>query len=272
MTKITLNHFFIFSQASIRLYLNFYLCLHIVALITICILPKFIKDERRSNLVATPVQEKLRTDCADAVSAPNGSNLKKLPTNEQNSLKSILAVNAASYLNTDLNNEFIESNYESSKQQQQQKQQQLQQKREHQQKRTNLTSELNNIASDARDAVSVKHDQCEMDQLSSKLKEKIEAETKNIEEFIDKTVTETVSGIVCFKNDLMRDCEFPHALRKRNTANLTTTVNDVAVNAACIKPPSDENAPFLKKEIEVINAVVQQANVLPAVLSNGHAK
>jgi len=48
-----------------------------------------------------------------------------------------------------------------------------------------------------------------MDQLSSKLKEKIEAETKNIEEFIDKTVTETVSGIVEFKNDLMRDIEFP---------------------------------------------------------------
>ncbi|KAI9582424.1 lysophospholipid acyltransferase 1 [Glossina fuscipes] len=267
-------------MASIRLYLNFYLCLHIVALITICILPKFIKDEKRMNLVAIPVQETLRTDCADAVSAPNGRNLKKLPTNKQNSLINILAVNAASYVNTDLNNDFIENNYESLKQsqqqkqqqQQQQKQQQQQQKHEHQQKRTSLTSELNNIASDARDAVSVKHDQCEMDQLSSKLKEKIEAETKNIEEFIDKTVTETVSGIVCFKNDLMRDCEFPHTLRKRNTANLTTQVNDVAVNAACLKPQCDENAPFLKKEIEVINAVVQQANVLPAVLSNGHAK
>ncbi|GBP14783.1 Membrane-bound O-acyltransferase domain-containing protein 2 [Eumeta japonica] len=68
-----------------------------------------------------------------------------------------------------------------------------------------------------REAVSVPHDQCEMDQLSSKLKEKIEAETKNIEEFIDKTVTETVSGIVEFKNDLMRGCEIPSGLRKRSS-------------------------------------------------------
>lgn len=125
------------------------------------------------------------------------------------------------------------------------------------------------FANSGREAVSVPHDQCEMDQLSSKLKEKIEAETKNIEEFIDKTVTETVSGIVEFKNDLMRECEIRSGLRKRSS--LAATVSDV-VSGATGKTCVDESAAFLKKEIEVINAVVQQANVLPAVLSNGHAK
>jgi len=141
----------------------------------------------------------------------------------------------------------------------------------------------------ARDAVSVPHDQCEMDQLSSKLKEKIEAETKNIEEFIDKTVTETVSGIVEFKNDLMRDIEFPKlklpgsngaisldssnggGLRKRTISSVHDNGTDPGHATADLHPPLEENgAAFLKKEIEVINAVVQQA--VPAVLSNGHAK
>lgn len=125
------------------------------------------------------------------------------------------------------------------------------------------------LVNPGRDAVSVPHDQCEMDQLSSKIMEKIEAETKNIEDFIDKTVTETVTGIVEFKKDLMRECEIPNGLRKRTS--LATTVSDVVAGANG-KPAADESAAFLKKEIEVINAVVQQANVLPAVLSNGHAK
>lgn len=151
----------------------------------------------------------------------------------------------------------------------------------------------------ARDAVSVPHDQCEMDQLSSKLKEKIEAETKNIEEFIDKTVTETVSGIVEFKNDLMRDIEFPKlklaagtvssgaanlvdaaaaGLRKRNISSAhdshssNNTTMGTGISGEHEQEQQQQSGAFLKKEMDVINAVVQQANVLPAVLSNGHAK
>lgn len=119
-------------------------------------------------------------------------------------------------------------------------------------------------------AFTVPHDQCEMDHLSSKLMEKIEAETKNIEEFIDKTVSDTVTGIVEFKNDLMRDCVPSSGLRKRTS--LASAMSDVVAGATG-KPQTEESAAFLKKEIEVINAVVQQSNVLPAVLSNGgHAK
>lgn len=100
--------------------------------------------------------------------------------------------------------------------------------------------------------------------------EKIEAETKNIEEFIDKTVSDTVTGIVEFKNDLMRDCVPSGGLRKRTS--LASAMSDVVAGATG-KPQTEESAAFLKKEIEVINAVVQQSNVLPAVLSNGgHAK
>ena len=117
-----------------------------------------------------------------------------------------------------------------------------------------------------------------MGQLSNKLKEKIEAETKNIEEFIDKTVTDTVSGIAEFKKDLMRDSDkifiSQDGIRKRNST-MAAVVGGTGsgLELAVVGKTGEETNAFLKKEIEVINAVVQQANVLPAVvLSNGHAK
>lgn len=101
--------------------------------------------------------------------------------------------------------------------------------------------------------------------LSYLIKKNIEIETRNIEELFDKTVT----GIVELKDDLMRinDNELflsssneEERLRKRNNNKNITTTNDIGVDK------------FLKKEIEALNAAVQQVNVLPAVLSNGHAK
>lgn len=98
----------------------------------------------------------------------------------------------------------------------------------------------------------------ETDNLSNFVKEKIEA--ANIEGFIDKTVL----GIVELKDDLMRMNEpevysggATEGLRKRtlNGIELETNKGD-GVDA------------FLKKEIDAI----KEANVLPAVLSNGHAK
>lgn len=98
----------------------------------------------------------------------------------------------------------------------------------------------------------------ETDNLSNFVKEKIEA--ANIEGFIDKTVL----GIVELKDDLMRMNEpevysggATEGLRKRalNGSESETSKGD-GVDA------------FLKKEIDAI----KEANVLPAVLSNGHAK
>lgn len=94
----------------------------------------------------------------------------------------------------------------------------------------------------------------ETDNISNMLLEKIEA--ANIEGLIDKTVT----GMIELKDDLMRMNEpevysarnATEGLRKRNTEDSTSELVDV----------------FLKKEIDAI----KEANVIPAVLSNGHAK
>lgn len=94
-------------------------------------------------------------------------------------------------------------------------------------------------------------------QISHIIKEKFDIGTRNIEEFIDETVT----GIVELKDDLMRvnDTENIYiqtdGLRKRNADNK-------------LGNPTE----FIKYEIDALNAAVQQAHVLPAVLSNGHAK
>uniref|UniRef100_A0A1I8NUD6 Lysophospholipid acyltransferase 1 n=1 Tax=Stomoxys calcitrans TaxID=35570 RepID=A0A1I8NUD6_STOCA len=217
-------------MGSIKLYLKFYLCLHIVALTTIYVLPKFIRGEKRSS-----------SHLQNSSNAPNKAAEKHSSCSEDRHITSSLE-KENTVLETTSNSQL---GYKGLVHE------------------TIKAAEKLPIVASAREAVTVPHDQCEMDQLSSKLMEKIEAETKNIEEFIDKTVTETVTGIVEFKNDLMRDC-VPNTLRKRTS--LATTMSDVVAGATG-KPQTDESAAFLKKEIEVINA-----NVLPAVLSNGHAK
>ncbi|BFG05930.1 lysophospholipid acyltransferase 1 [Drosophila madeirensis] len=287
-------------MGSIKLYLRFYLCLHIISIVIIFILPQFIRGERSAR------------------SSKNGENVAANARVRDSSPTSVpLVATAALAGSNDLNEDEDEDKHAKSKdntpqqlfteqQQQQQKEQQnnvllqprpqpsnhpqQQQKQPQQQPQPKSPKPPTN----ARDAISVPHDQCEMDQLSSKLKEKFEAETKNIEEFIDKTVTDTVSGIVEFKNDLMRDIEFPKlklpsgstitapldaaaasvGLRKRNTSSVHENGQRAeAPGGGSADHAAEENsAAFLKKEIEVINAVVQQANVLPAVLSNGHAK
>ncbi|KAH8269611.1 hypothetical protein KR018_010510 [Drosophila ironensis] len=308
ITRVTLGYAtfpFVLLEfmGSIKLYLRFYLCLHIISLVTIFILPKYIRGERRVRLSV----DGNTTDTAAVAGAPQsalaaGIDLKKNggqkvgPEEEENEDK-----HAQCKLNTPTTHQqplaakLPNKHIRTSEQLEQHKlseqpnnvhlrpQQHLQQQ-SHQDKGAVA------MPTCARDAVSVPHDQCEMDQLSSKLKEKLEAETKNIEEFIDKTVTETVSGIVEFKNDLMRDIEFPKlsvsvsldsttsgvGLRKRNISSVhdngpaSATPGNAAMDHHAII--EENGSAFLKKEIEVINAVVQQANVLPAVLSNGHAK
>lgn len=98
------------------------------------------------------------------------------------------------------------------------------------------------------------------DNLSYMIREKFDNETRNIENFIDKTVDKTVTGIVELKDDFMNYGSEEQiyvsadGLRQRNVDKKM------------------ENENFIKKEIEALNNAVQQNNVLPAVLSNGHAK
>ncbi|XP_036331019.1 lysophospholipid acyltransferase 1 isoform X2 [Rhagoletis pomonella] len=251
-------------MGSIRLYLKFYLCLHIAALITTFILPKFIRGERRaSTTIQQPSDEKFKSNHSSTVTLPAGAEAAagvisditgKIPQGNENDL------NDDDSDDDNLNAPAIKTN-----------------------KSLPPPPALLSSVACAREAVSVKHEECEMDQLGNKLKEKIGTETKNIEEFIDKTVAETVSGIVELKKDLMRNHGFhtrPHithqdGLRKRvGIAAAVTTAGGSSGNETIGKLVNgvEESGAFLKKEIEVINAVVQQANVLPAVLSNGHAK
>lgn len=91
--------------------------------------------------------------------------------------------------------------------------------------------------------------------LSHIIRKRIDSETRNLEELIDKTV----NGIVELKEDLMRvsDDERLAGLgdELRRCSQSEWTSETVGVDK------------FLKREI---NAAVNQVNVLPAVLSNGH--
>lgn len=118
----------------------------------------------------------------------------------------------------------------------------------------------------------------ESDNLSNLITQKIEL--RNIEELFDKTV----SGIVELKDDLMRmngpegynggQVTTPDGLRKRggivNGTDVDGTINGTDVNET--NGGGGGVDAFLKKEIDAINAAVHQASVIPAVLSNGHAK
>ncbi|XP_052862133.1 lysophospholipid acyltransferase 6 [Anopheles cruzii] len=107
-----------------------------------------------------------------------------------------------------------------------------------------------------------------------RIKEKLEQETRNLEEFIDKTVT----GFVELKDDLMRMNE-PGTIGglyiPRNGGIASGGAGDALIvngNSGSNGTTHGSSGAFLKKEIDALNAAVQQANVLPAVLSNGHAK
>lgn len=107
----------------------------------------------------------------------------------------------------------------------------------------------------------------ENDNLSYFIKEKIENEARNIEELFDKTFT----GIVELKEDLMK-------INNQNeifisSEGLRKRYMDMKSSESCGGGGGGGGGvEFIKKEIDALNAAVQQVNVLPAVLSNGHAK
>ena len=105
----------------------------------------------------------------------------------------------------------------------------------------------------------------ETDNLSNLLMEKIEA--ANIEGLIDKAVT----GVVELKDDLMRMNEpevYSGGLRKRNFTENGFEMSANNYKGIDIAKAKDGVDAFLKKEIDAI----KEANVIPVVLSNGHAK
>lgn len=223
------------------MYLKLFMCLHFVAAFVIFVLPKFIRgsSEKTSITTATIVTKDNNTLCKTE------NNNAQLNPNSASKSDQSLAVSSEQIENKpngvgvdvdeSSNSSFSSLNDISDK--------------NHQRKiDTNfLLKDLIN-----KEVSKIKG---ETDNFSNLLMEKIEA--ANIEGLFDKTV----SGIVDFKDDLMRMNEpevysgnATEGLRKRNVEDVSLVSDTVDV--------------FLKKEIDAI----KEANVIPAVLSNGHAK
>lgn len=281
-------------NASIRLYLILFVCLHLIGLITIYVLPLFIRGEPKSQKIEKPLQttndiitttEKQQNNnvvqsmvdtIANETLHQNGSDAKKwaLKNNgpimivaddddnttnncdikindngkccddERNIVDDTISPNTNFTIDTTSNDV---NNHNS-------------QPIVHNIGLSETTNRLNNNIN--------KCNENNKNHLSQKIRERIDSETRNIEEFIDKTVT----GIVELKDDLMRVsgdelyAMNPDGLRKRinnhNNNNNNSCNGGININGCADAKDVDT---FLRKEMNMT-----QVKVLPAVLSNGH--
>lgn len=236
-------------QASLRLYLKLFMCLHLIAVLTIYVLPILTSgssDKRSSTVTALT---KTSDNCAskssaddaappkndELVAASHGSVVATIRKQHSENDESSTSSSACSSFCNSMN-DISDKNH---------------------QRKTDTNYLLKDLINKEVNKI-----RGETDNLSNLLMEKIEA--ANIEGLIDKTV----SGIVELKDDLMRMNEpevygggAVDGLRKRNLTGLELELGMSG------KGPEGVDT-FLKKEIDAI----KEANVIPAVLSNGHAK
>lgn len=237
-------------QASLRLYLKLFMCLHLIALLTVFVLPKLISSGnssgKRSSTKLPSANDQIDSLVKSAAEDVEPKNDKLLAAIDVDS------VNRKEH--SENTNEANESSSSSSS-------------------CSSFSNSMNDISEKKhqrkidsnyllKDLINNKI-KGETDNLSNLLMEKIEA--ANIEGLIDKTVNELVE----LKDDLMRMNEpevyggaSTDGLRKRN---LTAMEMETGATTKIINDGVDA---FLKKEIDAI----KEANVIPAVLSNGHAK
>lgn len=243
--------------------------LHIVGLITIYVLPRFIRGERspqqQSKAVTVPLS-------ANGIQPPVTLPANGIPANGYPKTKSIVQSNTNSmpkksvqFVDDVLPKCDINVNYDNVNSKL---------------RTTSVANGVNDSVSNASSSVSAagatsvtrnsndgnlndyrRHAADDDQHLSMKIRERIDSETRYIEEFIDKTVTGIVEHGLSIKDDLMRvnqdemysTFEYGNGvagssddgMRKRNLPDLTNG-NDIEK--------------FLRNE-----------KVLPAVLSNGHA-
>lgn len=227
------------------MYLKLFMCLHIVAVLTIFVLPKLIRGngDKRSSTANTPMTNK----SDDSLSKPSCSEIET-PKNDEPQATKIPAIRKQQSENDESSNSS--SSYSSFNNS-------MNDISDKNQRKTDTNYLLKDLIN--KEVNKIKG---ETDNLSNLLMEKIEA--ANFEGLIDKTV----SGIVELKDDLMRMNEpevysggATDGLRKRNLTGIELDSGTMTKG-----PESVDN--FLKKEIDAI----KEANVIPAVLSNGHAK
>lgn len=223
------------------MYLKFFMCLHLTAALTVFVLPKLIRgssSEKKLSSTVTPKTSDELPKNGEVVAADEKKKKVVTTIRKQNSENGQeLDESSRSCSSSSSMNDVSDKN--------------------HQRK-----SDTNYLLKDLINK-EVNKIKGETDNLSNLLMEKIEA--ANIEGLIDKAVT----GVVELKDDLMRMNEpevysggATDGLRKRN---LTENGLEMATGSSKV-PDGVDN--FLKKEIDAI----KEANVIPAVLSNGHAK
>jgi lysophospholipid acyltransferase 1/2 len=219
------------------------MCLHLIALLTIFVLPKLIRGSSTSDKRSSTV-----TSTTKPISEESPKNGELIGLDKKKAVVTMRKQNSENGTEPD-----DTSNSSSSCSSFSNSMNDVSDKKDQRKTDTNyllkdlINKEVNKIKG-------------ETDNFSNLLMEKIEA--ANIEGLIDAAVT----GVVELKDDLMRMNE-PEVysggaidgLRKRNL-----TENGFEGG---IKGPEGVDA-FLKKEIDAI----KEANVIPAVLSNGHAK
>lgn len=240
------------------------MCLHLVGLITIYILPRFIRGDR-SNSKKTTNTTDTTTNETNSKSSTNGLNgSKHIVLNTNDAHKKPLEnftndIQMKKQINCDINinGKHIDAVA---------------------QKRLNENGTLENKKTDNCNSLNVNNDEYRSDchkttdnHLSMKIRERIDSETRNIEEFIDKTVT----GIVELKDDLMRvnngELYLNTSTSQSNQSNGQNSIIDDGLRKRNLTDLTSgkEIENFLRKEI---NNAVNQVNVLPAVLSNGHGE
>lgn len=210
-------------NASVRLYLKLFTCLHLVALATIYVLPRFLRGE------SDPRRSLKSTTASAAAGHEITSEAAKTTANLSNGKDDEKKKNC----DIKLSNGFGENGSA----------------------RDNSEFEAPDFDQECNHRNEAPNSKASEHHLSQKIRNRIDSETRNIEEFIDKTVT----GIVELKDDLMRVSDHETYANADNLRKRTG-----ALNGDC-----KEAETFLRKEI---NMAVSQKNVLPAVLSNGHGE
>ncbi|XP_061499836.1 lysophospholipid acyltransferase 6 isoform X1 [Anopheles gambiae] len=307
-------------KASLRMYLNVFMCLHLVALITVFILSQYVPRGEGSRAAAgARSRSKLKADTEDAdqqsAAAATGSGRK-----DADALSNQAGTAVAAVVDTEpagsngsaagIRYRGAENGRRSDVDSQHQivkdvvdpfclttttSMMMMMNGNHHHKKTDDFLSQEDNNNSATINTTSTTTTTNNTSAAATKsgpklacerIKEKLEQETRNIEDFIDKTVT----GFVELKDDLMRMPDETHgglyiprkaplggAAALNGNGNVvdgnsnSTTASGTTITGATTGVGSSSNA-FLKKEIDALNAAVQQANVLPAVLSNGHAK
>ena len=211
------------------------MCLHLVALATIFILPKLLEGEKRApKTSAVTSSQPLSTNHTNHSEIHQNSNRKDLIETKLRRGESNVETE-----NDDGNNNSCSSSSSSSS------------NGDSVRSPTMANNDTNYLLKDLINNQRIKE---ESENLQALIKEKIENGPRNIGDIFGKTV----NGIVELKEDLLR---------------LSDNNEFYANNSTGLRKRKEENHSsdkFLKKEIDAINAAVQQSK-LPAVLSNGHA-